>query len=207
MDRNGRQVRVIAINDAYRLAPWADVLYFCDDKWWGWHAQKLAGWQGLIVRVEGGKHDFSDPRIKVMRNVDRPAGPRERVERKGGLSDQRDGLRTGKNSGYQAINLAVHLGGILIALLGYDLDAPLVNRRPRTHWFGDHPGGTSPKVYDEMLPWFDTLPKPLAERGVEVVNCTGGGRLRAFPRKSLQEVLPDPATAPQPVLAAAQAAA
>jgi hypothetical protein len=40
-DANGR-VRVIAINDAFKLAPWADVLYFCDDKWWQWRRKLLA---------------------------------------------------------------------------------------------------------------------------------------------------------------------
>jgi hypothetical protein len=28
---------VIAINDAYKLAPWADALYACDGLWWRWH--------------------------------------------------------------------------------------------------------------------------------------------------------------------------
>ena len=31
------KARVIAINDAYRMAPWADMLYACDLKWWRWH--------------------------------------------------------------------------------------------------------------------------------------------------------------------------
>lgn len=183
------KARVIAINDAYRIAPWADILYFCDDKWWEkyGHGAKLANWQGMIVRLEGkegSKQDFGDKRIKVMRNMDVPAIPGQKP--KGGLCDQRDGLRTGKNSGYQAINLAVHLGAKLILLIGYDMGAT----RDRTHWFGDHPGGTSPKVYDDMLPFFDALPKALAAKGVQVVNCTGGGRLIALPRKRLQDALP-----------------
>ena len=179
-DENGWRVRVIAINDAYRLAPWADVLYFCDDRWWQWHNAKLGGWKGLIVRLQGGQHDFGDPRIKVLRNLDE----------KGGLSARRDGLHTGKNSGYQAINLAVLFGATRILLLGYDLQAPLVGGRPKTHWFGDHPCGTNPSVYDEMLPWFDTLPKPLAALGVEVINCTPGSALKTFPRRTLADVLP-----------------
>lgn len=177
------KVRAIAINNAYELAPWADVLYFCDDKWWSQfgHGKKLVDWNGLIVRLQSGNHDFGDPRIKVMRNIDQ----------RGGLAEARDALATGQNSGYQAINLAVHLGAKRILLLGYDMEAPFVNGRLKTHWFGDHPGGTSPHVYDQMLPWFDTLVQPLKERGVEVVNCTGGGRLRCFPRMSIQEALPE----------------
>ena len=53
----GHKVRVIAINDAYKMAPWADVLYFCDDKWWQWRHKDLQHWPGLIVRLQGGAHD------------------------------------------------------------------------------------------------------------------------------------------------------
>lgn len=175
----GHRVRVIAINDAYRLAPWADVLYFCDDKWWQWHNKKLAQWPGLIVRLQGGHHDFGDARIKVLRNLDEPHG----------LADRRDGLHHGRNSGYQAIGLAVHLGAARIVLLGYDMHAPLVGDRVKTHWFGDHPGGTSPAVYEVMKPCFETLPKPLAKRGVEVINATPGSALRVFPRLSIEQAL------------------
>lgn len=175
----GSKVRVIAINDAYRLADFADVLYFCDDKWWQWHNKKLAGWKGLIVRMDGGLYNFGDARLKVMKNVDT-----------GGLCEARDGLNTGRNSGYQAINLAVHLGARRILLLGYDMQAPLVNGKPKNHWFGDHPGGTSPGVYTDMLPWFDTLVKPLAKLGIEILNCTPGSALRSFPLRSLDEALP-----------------
>lgn len=174
----GSKVRAIAVNDAYRIAPWADVLYFCDDKWWRWHGKKLGAWTSLIVKLAGGEHDFGDPRIKVMRNVDT-----------GGLCTQRDGLNTGRNSGFQAINLAVHLGAKRIVLLGFDMGAQVDAGRLKTHWFGDHPGGTSDRVYDSMLPWFDTIVQPLAKLGIEVFNATPGGRLRAFPMKSIDEAL------------------
>ena len=32
--REKKGVRFIAINDAYRLAPFADILYAADKKWW-----------------------------------------------------------------------------------------------------------------------------------------------------------------------------
>ena len=33
-------VRVIAVNDAYRVAAFADVCYFADAEWWGWHKDR-----------------------------------------------------------------------------------------------------------------------------------------------------------------------
>lgn len=183
---NGHKVRVIAINDGYRIAPWADVLYFCDDKWWEWHHKKLANWGGLVVRLQGGKHDFGDARIKVLRNLDQVDG----------LADRRDGLHHGRNSGYQAIGLAVHLGAKRIVLLGYDMHAPLVGDRVRTHWFGDHPGGTSPAVYEIMKPAYASLPKAVAARGIEVINASPGSALRMFPCRDIGQALGEVACAP-----------
>lgn len=183
VDAHGRKVRVVAINDAYRLAPWADVLYFCDDKWWQWHHKRLADWNGQIVRLAGGAHDFGDARIKVLKNDNHDGRGH------GGIAEGRDSLRPGKNSGYQVINLAVHFGAKRILLLGYDMHAPLVNGEPKTHWFGDHPGKTSPGVYNTMLPFFDTLPPLLKKRGVEVINCTPGSALRTFPMRRIDEML------------------
>lgn len=175
---NGSKVRLIAVNDAYKLAPDADVLYFCDDKWWGWHSKHLGGWQGLIVRLDGGHGNFNDARIKVMKNYETK-----------GLSVLRDGLHTGRNSGYQALNLAVHLGAKLIVLLGFDMQAQMVNGMPKMHWFGDHPGGTSSTVFSQMLPNFPTLIEPLKKAGVRVVNCTPGSALKCFPMTSIEEAL------------------
>lgn len=185
LDERGVRVRVIAINNAYKLAPWADILYFCDCKWWGWHRKHLGTWKGMIVRLQGGGHDFGDPRIKVLRNEN------EDGKHHGGLADRRDALRPGKNSGYQAINLAVHLGARRIVLIGYDMASALVDGRPKTHWDGDHPGGTAPQVFERlMLPHFDTLVQPLAARGVEIINATPGSKLRCFPMKPLEQAIP-----------------
>ena len=174
------KARVIAINDAYKLAPWADVLYFCDDKWWMWHHKKLVEWQGMIVRLQGGKHDFGDPRIKVLRNLDQ----------RDGLSDRQDGLHTGQNSGFQCINLAALFGAARILLLGYDMQVHMVGGLPKSHWFGDHPGGTSARVYEHMLRHFPSLIAPLKKKGIEIVNCTPGSKLRCFPMMSLEDALP-----------------
>ncbi len=179
-EQNDQPVRVIAVNDGYRIAPFADLLYFCDDKWWRWHHKNLRTWPAMIVRLDGGEFDFGDKRIKVLRNAGQAKG----------LSEERGALHTGRNSGYQAINLAVHLGARRILLLGFDMKGgPVEGRKVKTHWFGDHPGGTSPDVYTQMLPNFPTLVEPLKARGVEVVNCTPGSAIRCFPTGEIGAVL------------------
>ena len=164
--------RTIAINDAYRLAPWADVLYAADRKWIDWH-DGVPSFTGPKYTIES--RDIT-PRLDwtVLRNTGYL-----------GLEDDPSGLRAGHNSGYQAINLAVHLGASRIVLLGYDM-GPAPNGL--THWFGAHPDGRD-SPYDAMREAFATLVEPLAVAGVTVVNCSARTSLTAFPRMSIVSAL------------------
>ena len=94
---------------------------------------------------------------------------------------------TGRNSGIQAINLAVHLGVSGILLLGFDMhQAP-----GKTHFHNDHQIAPPPGVYvDQMLPCFETIKEPLLNAGVVAVNCTPGSVLNTFPHVELLDALP-----------------
>jgi hypothetical protein len=168
----GGHLRTIAINDAWRLAPWADVLYACDQKWWTWHqgVPQFAGPKYSIAASD----PITWPDVQVLANTGVL-----------GLEREPTGLRTGYNSGYQAINLAVHLGAARILLLGYDLSpAP----DGRTHWFGDHPD-RQPSPYFAMLEAFPSLVEPLAAIGVTVINCSRRTALQTFPIVPLEDEL------------------
>jgi hypothetical protein len=158
--------RVIAINNAYQLAPWADVLYACDVKWWRWHhgAPTFAGRKYMLQ-----PSCAAYPEVQALRNT----GP-------AGLETDPSGLRTGHNSGYQAINLAVHLGARRIVLLGYDMQGD--------HFFGRHPDQSKPPFH-RCLPVFATLLDPLAALGVTVFNCTRRTALTCFPQPALEDVI------------------
>lgn len=164
------RARVIAVNDAWRLAPWADVLYACDAKWWRWHTG-APGFAGLKVSLEAPEF----PGIKRLA---------QGAER--GFDADPGRLATGRNGGYQAIHLAVHLGARRVLLLGYDMR--FVDGR--SHWFGGHPVATKAEVYGRMIPCFESLIAPLAKRGVAVVNCTPDSALRCFPTAPLRRALP-----------------
>jgi len=164
----GKVDGVIAINDSYRLAPWADVLYACDGKWWYWHYEKGAkGFAGLKYSI--------DPVARRHRGV-------QILQKTGetGLELKPTGLKAGRNSGYQAINLAVHLGARRVILLGYDMRGD--------HWFGQHPDKSRPP-FVICLARFQTLVEPLAKAGVEVINCSAKTALTCFPRMPLAEAL------------------
>jgi hypothetical protein len=167
---------VLAIKDAIRMAPWADVLYACDAKWWRYYGDALT--------FSGQKYTLDTLAAKWATVLGRSGD--EGLE-----TTQKDCLRTGKNSGYQAINLAVHLGATKIVLLGYDMQ-PGVDGRD--HWFGAHPrwrdaAAVSSPPYFVFLPKFNTLVQPLKDLGIEIVNATRRTALKAFPCCSLEEAL------------------
>ena len=161
--------RVIAVKDAIRLVPWADVLYACDAKWWRHHDG--AGYQGPRFSV--------DPAAARWATVLRNTGIL-------GLETDPSGLRTGKNSGYQAINLAVHLGAAKVVLVGFDMKP---DARGRHHWFGSHPYPTLDPPHAALREYFHTICQPLKDLGVEAVNATPGSALDCFPRVPLDEAL------------------
>lgn len=162
-------LKVIAIKDCIRLAPRAAALYACDAKWWRAHPE-TASYAGPKYALE---HEPSRPDVTLLRNTGMVG-----LETAGGL-------RTGQNSGYQAINLAVLYGAARILLLGYDMQPD----GGRHHWFGAHPYAASAPPYDYFLRFFDTIVEPLKAAGVEVLNCTRRTALTVFPQVALEHAL------------------
>jgi hypothetical protein len=161
--------RVLAINDTYQWAPFADCLYWCDLRWWHWHNAKpeFKAYKGLRVTL-------ANEEVKNAKHM-QDMGTH-------GLQMCPWGLATGRNSGIQAINLAMHFGVARILLLGYDM-------KPG-HFNGGHPAPTRPEVYaDTMLPCFPAVAAGLKQVGVECINCTPGSALDVFPRAELADVL------------------
>jgi len=172
-------LRGIAIAEAYRLAPWAEVLYACDGRWWDHVQPDLTEFQGDCIGL-----DLSTrfPRVKIMRRgMVAPLSIAPDTLYTGRLGNPYTG--PGGNSGYQAINLAVLMGATRILLLGYDMRAVA----GRTHFFGARPkelaaGQFHPEALDQLVP-------ALAAAGIEVINCTPDSAIRCFPRMSLEQAL------------------
>lgn len=169
----------IAINDAYRLAPWADVLYSSDNPWWKKH-KGVPTFQGLkfgICPRKKQKFHFGHfPDIHALENTGSQ-----------GLEREPTGLRHGLNSGYAAINLAYHFGATRILLLGYNMS----HLRGKSHFFGDHQGLSNSSSYITFLRQFPYLRDELRKEGVQVINCTDETRLHAFREAPLRDVLPE----------------
>jgi hypothetical protein len=162
---------MIVVNDAYRLAPWADHLHACDIQWWRWHHEEACQFAGVKTALEDPAAEY--PGVNLLNNTG--------VE---GYDERAWCCRTGCNGGYQAVHIAMHYGAKRILLLG--MDHRVVG--DKSHFFGDHPNN----VRSEYAPWhfrWMTLLDPLEERGIEIINCTPGSALTVFPRGQLEDWL------------------
>lgn len=186
--------RVICINDSWRMAPWADSLYFTDREWWNGQILRnrrslddSVSFLDIMVRgfwIKGSTHDEPDhPLVRTLRFTGQQ-----------GLESSPTGLRHGSNSGYAAMNLAYLFGAKRVLLLGYDMHT----EPRRSHWHDEE----RPRNFEEdvikrsFLPHFPTLVGPLAAAGVEVVNCTPNSSLRCWPFMPLAEALERSTTCP-----------
>lgn len=160
--------RVYAVNDSYRLAPWADVLYAADAAWWDWHIGNLSDFKG-----EKRSPDFATCKKYNLSyvQIDMSAAWGE-----GGR------VAHGGNSGFQALNMAVNDGAHAVYLLGYDM-----GYTDKKHWFGDHP-----KKLDrssDYKKWIENIKKAVPHIPVPVYNCSEMSAIDCFSKVDLREHL------------------
>ncbi len=164
------KAKTIVVNSSYQMALWADCLYAADAHWWRW--QKGAPeFAGLKYSLEANAAKW--PGVNVLQYGGEM-----------GLSSDPTTLSSGRNSGYQAIGLAVHFGASRIVLLGYDMQRGL---KGEEHWHGNHPRHDR-SDYPNFLRFFDSIAGLLKARGVEVINCTRRTALKCFDRQPLDAV-------------------
>lgn len=162
--------RVIVVNTSYQLAPWADALWATDAQWWQWHPEAVAC-AGLKFSL--GLGGTLPQGVGRLRN-----------DGYTGLCLDPSGIRNGRNGGYAAVNLSVHLGASRIVLLGYDMQPS----EGREHWHPEHPIPLS-NQYTSWRRHFETLVEPLRRAGVTVLNASRRTALECFPVVSLEQAL------------------
>lgn len=177
--------KVIAVNDAIYPCWWADWHHFCDEKWPRWHVHAL---KAPAIKTSLAHELPSGWNVHRLFDADdRGAGPGGKGKRdRGGFFPKPYGVRTGGNGAYQAIGIAIHAGAKRILLLGVDMKR---GEKDEAHWFGEHPDKVVTNYGVAMAPWFPSLVEPLAEMGIEVINCSLESALTCFPKARLEDVL------------------
>lgn len=158
---------VVAVNNAVFMAPWADILYAADPQWWKHY--KPDWFQGERLTFSHRAREFGAKRV-----------PTEDGEGFG-----RTRVRSGTNSGFQAVNLAIIRGAETICLLGFDHQ----HTGGRIHCHDDHPGG---EMWNARYPgtWVRRMEEAAKDTfGVKIINCSRQSALNCFPRMTLAEFI------------------
>lgn len=173
--------RVIAVNDAWMLLPFADVLYACDERWW---------------EAKGPKHFSGELWSSHQLDPNIPNDKRACAKKFGlRLVEGRDApgfcaepgvIHYGGNSGFQAVNLAIQFGARHVTMIGFDMQDVNGNE----HFFGAHPSNFPPRAYQVFINAFTDAAKRLPA-GVRIVNATPGTALKCFPVMSIDEAIRD----------------
>ncbi len=168
---------VLAVNDAYKLMPYAEVLYACDAEWWAIH-EGCAGFKG----ERWSSHQSS---ANEKMNVAERYGINLIAGTDGNeFSMDPSFIRYGSNSGFQAINLAILFGAKRIILVGFDMRI-----NGSKHFFGDHPDPLyNREEFESLVPNFRIAALALPKE-ISIVNATPGSRLDCFPMLPLEEIL------------------
>ncbi len=166
--------KAIVVNTTFRLAPWSDILYACDARWWLGHAQEV-------------NNVFSGERWTQDKGLSKEVGMHVvESQRLPGLGRKPGTINQGANSGYQALNIAYQAGVRKVILLGFDMKPD----GKKTHWHGDHPAPmNSSNPYRKWVENFDQMAQDLKDDGVEVVNATASTALACFKKVPWEEAL------------------
>lgn len=176
---SGERFFIIAVNRSFEICNFIDVIYAADfDFLTEFRDQFPSGvpvystWNS--ESGDPGWQPFED--VTYLRGIDPPF-----------FSFHPDRLTLGSNSGFQAINLAMHFGIKEILLLGYDFRE--INGQK--HWFGDYKQPRLNRSGDWHF-WKRRMHQaaPSAEgRGVKIINCSPQSALTCFEKMDITDAI------------------
>jgi hypothetical protein len=166
-------MKTVAINSTWEIAPNADVLYGGD---FLWHKVNHAAYR---------KHFRGE-----VWTQDSTAADRYQIKRVKGTNREGLGIQCIHNNGNslaQAINLVYLWGCRRILLLGADMK---LGHKGERHWHADHPAPLiQSQMFDEWLFKGAKLAADLKANDCTVLNCTPGSAWTDFPMSTIEKEL------------------
>ena len=175
-------VKVVAIHSAWRRAPWADWIFAGGSEWWFDNREAVAC--GGLKTYLAGTHTPPGPDgVKPLFVSLTMTG--------GGPAFDPEGefIVGGCNAGFSALHALIKTGTRRIILLGIDGQT---DGEGRSHWVDDPAEITQVRPFwrcDDGERYYPALLPVLAERGIEVLNCSPGTMVQSFPTSRLEDVL------------------
>lgn len=170
--------RVIAVNQAFREYPQADLLYFGDGQFYRDNYKAIRGFGGIIVT----SYTTAPPDGKGWPNVRRVG----RSKRMGIELTKKGFISWNNNSGASAINLAYWLGAKRVVLLGFDMKAVAGKHNWHSH-YRKRPTNWNP--YPKHLECWSSIMADANRLGIEIVNATPMSAIKEIPIVGFEEVL------------------
>ncbi len=170
---------VVAINRALEVLPFAHVLWWSDSRFWRQNRAAIEAHGAIWKATCQINYHESDAVPGFVKQY--------RFTGHSGFDPEPKNLRSGNNSAYAVLHLLAHLGAKRIVMLGVDM-----RHGPggKSHFHEGH--GLlhqEATMTNLMVPFFQTLAAPLAERGIEVINASEQSALTTWPRCSIEEGL------------------
>lgn len=174
------KMHVIAVNVAYKIGPWIDMLIFGDSSTWKEDKDGILGFRGLKISCcpDISSDDFTRS-LKLVGH--------DPKKRRGGVSLDPCLIGWNNNSGAAAINLAVHTGVKKIILLGFDMK---LDPQQNQHWHKLYasPWNQTKSIFEKHLVGFPLIKKDLDALGIEVFNCNPDSAIECFQKVNFKDL-------------------
>lgn len=170
-------VDVVAVNLAFRVLPFARLLWWSDQRFFRWHEDGIrahAAEYKATAYLAGDKAPYPDYVTTLKFSGER------------GYDPTPGHLRHGNTSTYAALHVGVSAGARRVAVFG--LDMRRFEGLP-AHWHEDHPIQGDAGSYAKMIINFGHLARDLSNMGIEVVNASPDSALEAFQKVTHEEAL------------------
>ena len=175
---------VIAVNMAYKIGDWIDMVIFGDQGYFLKEKNNLADFPGIKVSVTPAARDI--PWVRYI--------PRDTSHPKG-ITTNSKAISWNLNTGAAAINLAAHLGAKRIILLGFDMKLGKGNMQ---HWHNLYQKGPviekdirrmKKLPFDRHLSCFPAIAADAKKLGITILNASPDSAITAFPKVTVKEIL------------------
>jgi hypothetical protein len=175
---------IIAVNEAHKLGPWVDVLFFGDDNYYQTRKKEILEFNGLRVTCMNNQVNYKIKNLKRHSFV-------KKDDPLIGISEDPHKVAWNVhkgNSGSAAINLAVHLGVKEIYLIGFDMN---LDENKNQHWHNSYHtnittvGGT----FKRHLSNFPQIAEDLKRLGIKCINLNPDSAINEFEKMTIQELI------------------
>jgi len=172
---------IIAVNMAFKLGSWIDVLFFGDGGFWKKNKDDILSFNGL--RVTCATEEDTNYFGKVHR-VYRDPKVRQ------GISTRSGCISWNHNSGAAAINFAVHTGVKRIILLGFDMKLDSDNNQHWHKFYAKKSTSSANELFKVHRKGFVDIANALKGK-VEIINACPDSTIVAFPKMDFKSIILD----------------